>query len=145
MGSGGAAGHAKASEDAHRTLRWTAVLLVAEAGDLGQARSLQARWGLRTLARRSHWGSTFEWAQAAETALLLGCPDPRMVYEALRPFADEVVVAGTAVAVWRPVADVLSRLAAELGDPAARDRHASVATALTRRVRSGLGVSPSWP
>jgi hypothetical protein len=133
---------AKASEDAHRTLRWTAVLSLAELGDHQQARSLQSRWGLRSLSRRAHWGSTFEWAQAGETALLLGSPAPREVYAALSSVASELVVAGTGVAVWGPVADLLSRLAVQLGDQRATRDHAGVAAHLTQRVQDALGVRP---
>jgi hypothetical protein len=133
---------AKASEDAHRTLRWTAVLSLAEVGDTQQARSLQARWGLRFLPRRTHWGTTFEWAQAGETSLLLGSPAPSEVYAALSSVATELVVAGTAVAVWGPVADLLSRLAVQLGDARASEAHAAVAADLTLRVQSALGITP---
>lgn len=135
---------AKASEDAHRPLRWTAVLALAESGDVGQARDLQARWGLRVLGR-PYWGSTFDAAQAAETSLLLGAPDPRTVYAALVPLADQLVVAGTTVAVWGPVAALLARLAEVLEDPVAAAGHARQAAALTRRVTEQLGFSPRWP
>jgi hypothetical protein len=136
---------AKASEDAHRPLRWTAVLALAEAGDLEQARHLQARWGLRLLGRRSHWGSTFEHAQAAETALLLGTPDPAAVYAALSPFDEQLVVAGTGLAVWGPVAGLLARLAEVLGRPAAAAHHARQAATTTARVTAAQGFTPTWP
>jgi hypothetical protein len=136
---------ATASEDSHRTLRWTAVLALAETGDLARARAMQSRWSLRTLPRREHWGSDFEWAQAAEISLLLGSPDAADAYTALLPFRDELVDAGTGLATWGPVADVLSRLALAMGDADTAAADAAHAVSVAARVRAGLGVSPWWP
>jgi DNA-binding SARP family transcriptional activator len=135
---------AKAAEDAHRPLRWTAVLALAEAGEVEQARAWQTRWGLRTLGR-PHWGSIFAWVQAAETSLLLGTPDPAMVYAALAPFHAQLAVAGTSVAVWGPIADVLARLAEVCADRGAVAAHREQANALTENVSAQLGITPKWP
>ncbi|MFT4088188.1 MAG: BTAD domain-containing putative transcriptional regulator [Gordonia sp. (in: high G+C Gram-positive bacteria)] len=134
---------AKASEDANRSLRWTAVLALAELGDTAQARALQHRWGLTFLSQQSNWGSPFEWAQAAEISLLLGTPSPRDAYAAVSRVTTPLVVIGTA-AVHGPIDDVRARLAAELGDDDAARRHRAAADDVTRRVRDALGVEPSW-
>ena len=135
---------ARASEDAYRPLRWTAVLVLAELGEIRRALAMQARWGLRGLSRRTHWGSQFEWAQAAEIALLLDAPSLDDIYAALLPAAGELIDVGTALAVWGTVDDLLARLAARLGRNDLARTHAATAAAVTERVAAALGGRPSW-
>ncbi|HWR84354.1 MAG TPA: BTAD domain-containing putative transcriptional regulator [Rhodoglobus sp.] len=135
----------KASEDAYRPLRWTALLLLVQAGRHEEAQAMQARWGLRSLGTRTHWASTFEWAQAAEVALALRAPDLTEVYAALLPEEHRLVVAGTAIAVWGPVAALLSRLARAMGRADLAEQHEAVARRLTLRVSEALGAQPDWP
>jgi len=134
----------KASEDVHRTLRWTALLALAEEGDLDQARAMQDRWNLRRLGQHAYWGSDFERAQAAEIALLLGTPDPAEVYAALLPASGELVVAGTGLAVWGPVAHLLSRLASALGADDEAERWRAQNRTMTVRIAANLGHRPLW-
>ncbi|MFT4088727.1 MAG: hypothetical protein QM658_16550, partial [Gordonia sp. (in: high G+C Gram-positive bacteria)] len=135
----------RASEDANRTLRWTAVLALAELGDTAQARALQHRWGLTTMPLQQNWGSSFEWAQAGEIATLLGAPSPRDAYETVSRLTTPLVLVGTASAVHGPLDAVRARLADELGYEAAARRHRASAQEVTRRVREALGAPPSWP
>lgn len=134
----------QARSDATNALRWTAALAVALDGDVAGARRLQGQWGLTTLPRRSHWGSAFEWAQAAELALLTGAPGLEETDERLARLSSPLVVVGTALAVWGPVDRLRARLAAERGREQDARRHHRAAEAVTQRVRDQLGVDPVW-
>jgi DNA-binding SARP family transcriptional activator len=128
-----------------RLLRWTAVLALALSDDHDRAADLQSRWGLTTMPRRSYWGSPFEWAQAAEVALLLGTPDRGAAYERLAALTSPLVLVGSALAVWGPVDLLRSRLASALGDDELAARHAEAADVVTTRVREEHGFVPVWP
>jgi hypothetical protein len=136
---------AKAAEDANRTLRWTAVLALAELGDTAQAKALQHRWGLTSMPRQAHWGSPFEWAQAAEVALLLGTPAPADAYRTLAAVTAPLILIGTALAVHGPADALRARLALELGDERAAQQHRRAGLEITAAVEEALGVTPSWP
>jgi hypothetical protein len=131
-------------QDSNRILRWTAVLALAETGRLREARSHQARWGLRLDASAPHWASQLEWIQAAEIALLLDSPNVAELYGRLGALSGQLVDVGTGLAVWGPVDDVLSRLADRLGEPSAAARHRDEALRITDRVGTELGGSPGW-
>ena len=135
---------ARASEDANRTLRLTVVLVLAQLGDAAQARALQHRWGLTAMPRRTHWGSSFEWAQAAEIALLLGTPSPVDAARVLATVDAPLVLVGTAAAVHGPIDVLRERLARELGDDRAADAHRRSARRIADAVERSLGVRPSW-
>ncbi|QEO08871.1 ATP-binding protein [Protaetiibacter larvae] len=135
---------AKASEDAHRSLRWTAVLALAEVDATGEARSMQARWGLRQVPVLPYWGSDFERAQVAEVAVRLGTPLLTEAYEALADSRAALITGGTALACWGPRDALLARLAARLGWDDAAAHHAAAATRLTADVAAQLGAAPRW-
>jgi hypothetical protein len=134
-----------AAADDGRLLRWTAVLALALSGDHDRAADLQSRWGLTAMPRRSYWGSPFEWAQAAEVALLLGTPDRAAAYERLTALTSPLVLIGSALAVWGPVDLLRSRLAGALGDDDLAARHAEAADAVTTRLRADHGIVAVWP
>ncbi|NYE38124.1 DNA-binding SARP family transcriptional activator [Nocardioides cavernae] len=126
-----------ASQEAFRALRWTALLALAETGRVAEARSWQKRWNLTTLPR-PYWNGDFDDVQAGMVAALLGCPDPATCYDHLLSLRGTVTVAGTGLAVWGPVDDVLADLAERLGRPADATAHRRDADALRRAVQADL-------
>lgn len=126
-----------ASQEAFRALRWTAVLGLAECGHHGDARSWQKRWHLTTLPR-PYWNAEFDAVQAGMVSALLGSPDPATCYAHLMSLRGTLAVAGTGLAVWGPVDDVLADLADRLDRPSDATRHRREADALRRRVGADL-------
>jgi DNA-binding SARP family transcriptional activator len=126
-----------ASQDAFRVLRWTAVLALAETGNTHEARSRQKRWGLTSVSR-PYWNADFDDVQAGMVSALLGSPDPATCYQHLLPSAGTLAVAGTGLAVWGPVDDVLADLAERMDHTAAAARHRRDADALRRAVSADL-------
>lgn len=133
-----------ASQDAHRTLRWAAVLCLAQAGRVDEARAMQARWGLRRMPTGSSWNSDFEDALAAEVALHLGTPDPAEAYAVVAGSTAPVVVVGTALAAWMPRDLLLARLASALGRDELAAEHSARARQTDAVLTSGLGVPVAW-
>ena len=126
-------------------VRPTAVLALASAGRLDEARAKMEAWGTR---RPWDWSWDFLTAQRAEVAVILGAPDPGVLYDDLVPLADRLVVAGTGITCWGSVRDLLGRLAARLGDLPAAVAHLEEAVACNRRLgarpfeaRSGLHLA----
>ncbi len=94
------------------------------------------------LARIDGWGTTrpFDWswdfltAQWAEVAVLVGSPDPQVLYDALRPRAGQLVVAGTGVTCWGSNHMILGLLARRLGQLVAARDHLVAAIADNGRI-----------
>ncbi|QAY72321.1 hypothetical protein ET445_02180 [Agromyces protaetiae] len=135
---------AKASEDAHRTLRWAAVLALAEAGAEHEARAMQSRWNLRRVPVFPYWGSDFDRAQAAAVAVRLGTPLLTDAYTALAETTAPLVVAGTALACWGPRDRLLADIAERLGWDDRAAEHRRAADRLTRDVVERSGISLRW-
>lgn len=133
-----------ASRPEWELLRPSAALVVAESGDVDRARALLERWGLTRLPALEHWCGDLLLAQLAACAALIGTPDPAACYAALAPWSGQLVVAGTTVACWGPVDDILAALARRLGDDDAAAVHAAASAALTARVADVLGRAPRW-
>lgn len=136
---------ATASVDAHRALRWTAVLALAETDRISEARAMQNRWNLRAVPRARTWSTEFEIAQAAEVAVYLGTPLLTDAYETLSRSRSPLLMAGTGVAVLGPRDELLARLADRLGRADVAAAHRARAAEITDRVRGALGKSPTWP
>ena len=128
----------------HTPLRWTAVLALAQAGRMDEARDRQSRWNIRRLPAVTHWGSELEWAQAAETAVLLGSPRLDEVYARLRGLAGQLIDVGSGLAAWGTMDGLLARLADALGEDALAAGHRDADAALTDRVGDALGCAPGW-
>jgi DNA-binding SARP family transcriptional activator len=126
-----------ASQEAFRALRWTAVLALAECGHRSEARSWQKRWHLSTLPR-PYWNAEFDTVLAGMVSALLGSPDPATCYVHLTSLRGTLAVAGTGLAVWGPVDDVLADLADRIDRPTEATAHRREADALRRRVSSDL-------
>jgi DNA-binding SARP family transcriptional activator len=126
-----------ASQEAFRALRWTAVLALAETGHVDDARAWQKRWHLMTLPQ-PYWNGDFDDVQAGMVSALLGSPDPATCYDHLLSLRGTLAVAGTGLAVWGPVDDVLADLADRLGRAAEATAHRRAADALRRTVESDL-------
>lgn len=126
-----------AAQEAFRALRWTAVLALAETGEVAEARSWQGRWNLTTLPH-PYWNSDFDDVQAGMIAALVGSPDPSACYDHLLAMRGTMTVAGTGLAVWGPVDDVLADLADRLGRPDEAAEHRRDADALRRAVEAEL-------
>ncbi|MGB4777992.1 BTAD domain-containing putative transcriptional regulator [Microbacterium sp.] len=134
-----------ASQDAHRALRWSAVIALVESSRLDEARAMQARWNLRGVPRTAHWGTEFDVCQAAEVAVALGTPLLSDAYTALARLSSPLIVAGTGLAVVGSRDELLARLAARLGRADEARRHREDAAAVTGAVEFALGVEPRWP
>jgi DNA-binding SARP family transcriptional activator/RecA/RadA recombinase len=134
-----------AMRDEYRSLRWAALLCLAEAGRATEARAYQARWNLRRMPQDSNWNSAFEDVLAAETALHLGAPLLTDAYEVVRQNPAPVIVIGTALACWGPRADLLARIADRLGAHERARGHRADAAELTARIGDQLGAAPVWP
>jgi DNA-binding SARP family transcriptional activator len=134
-----------AVREEYRTLRWAALLCLAEAGRLDEARAFQTRWNLRRMPHSSSWNSAFDDVLAAEVAVLLGTPLLTDAYEVVSRAPAELVVVGTALACWGPREAVLARLADRLGATDRARAHRRRAAEVTERVAAQLGVTPVWP
>ncbi|MGX5681815.1 ATP-binding protein [Schumannella luteola] len=134
----------KAMKDSHRSLRWLAVLSLADAGHVEEARALQARWGLHSIPAAEYWGTDLDRAMAAEVSLRLGSPLLTDAYDAVAASPSTLVVLGTALVCWGPRADLLARLADRLGRADAAARHREEARAVLDRVAADLGLEPRF-
>ncbi len=86
-----------------------AALAVLEAGDRPRALEMATRWWKPE--RQPDWTTDHQLADWGWLASRLGFPDPAVVYERMLPYADRVVVAGTAVACRGSAQLVLGHLA----------------------------------
>ena len=111
--------------DHQEPLRPTAVRAAAEAGDHALAHQLMTRWDWSRLPR--DWSWEYRMAEWAEVAIRTGQPPPDVLYNALSPFADRFVVAGTAHSCRGSMHLPLGRLAAATGDVKRAARHLSAA------------------
>jgi DNA-binding SARP family transcriptional activator len=109
-----------------------AVIAAAEAGDLGEARRLRARWPQQVV---TDW-TTDSLIVARAWLSVLFEEDVRAAYDELLPYRGRQVVVGTANAGWGSYDAVLSDLATALGDRTAAVEHARSALAAGRAVRS---------
>jgi hypothetical protein len=101
-------------------LQEMAVLAVAEAGDLAEARRLRGRWG-RTRIR--DWASDVAVLVQAESALRLGDePEWASAVEALLPYRGRQAVLGTPALSLGAYDELLGRLAERRGDLAGARR-----------------------
>ncbi len=110
--------------------RSTAVLAVACAGDLREARRLARRWDWRD--EPDDWSSDHRTADWAEAHALLHSPDLSELYERLLPYAGYLRVSGTAVTCRGSMHGVLATVAAALGDERAAAGHRAAAVAANR-------------
>lgn len=136
---------AAASPDGQRALRWGAVLALAEAGRIDEARAMQGRWNLRTMPKSSTWTTDFDVAQAAEVAVHLGTPLLTDAYDNVSRSSSPLLMAGTGVAVLGSRDELLARIATRLGRHSAAAEHRERARRVTEKVRAALGVEPAWP
>lgn len=136
---------ATASPDGQRSLRWAAVLALAESGRLDEARAMQGRWNLRTVPQTRTWSTDFDVAQAAEVAVHLGAPLLSDAYRHLASSRSPLLMAGTGVAILGPRDALLARLAERLGRHDRALEHAERARQVTGHMRAALGTDPAWP
>lgn len=134
----------RAMKDSHRSLRWLAVLALAEAGEIDQARALQSRWGLHSIPTAKYWGTDLDRAMAAEVALRLGSPLLTDVYDAVTASRSALIVLGTAIVCWGSRADLLARLAERLGRADAAAVHRAEAESIRHRLAAELGSEPQF-
>ncbi|MDO7883523.1 BTAD domain-containing putative transcriptional regulator [Salinibacterium soli] len=134
----------KAMKDSHRSLRWLAVLSLADAGRVEDARALQSRWGLHSVPTAEYWGTDLDRAMAAEVSLRLGSPLLTEAYDAVAASPSTLVVLGTALVCWGPRADLLARLADRLGRSDAAAAHRAEADRVRERVAVELGLEPRF-
>ncbi len=109
-----------------------AALAVADAGDPAEARKLARGWW--DPDRRPDWTTDHQVADWGALAARIGFPDPELLYDRLLPYADRLVVAGTAVACRGSAHLVLGRLAAALGRDDAVRQHFAAARDRNRAV-----------
>jgi len=121
-----------AEDDSNTPARPTAVLAVARAGDLAEARRLATRWDWR--AEPEDWSWDHRAADWAEAHALLDSPDVADLYARLAPYADRLRVSGTAVACRGSMHGVLGLLARVRGDHDATRRHRDAAVLANRAV-----------
>ncbi|WP_192813707.1 BTAD domain-containing putative transcriptional regulator [Microbacterium yannicii] len=136
---------AAAAPDGQRSLRSAAVLALAEAGRLDEARAMQGRWNLRLMPRTSTWSTDFDVAQAAEVAVHLGTPLLSDAYDHLARSTSPLLMAGTGIAILGPRDELLARIAVRLGRHDDARAHHAQARLLTDDIRSALGAPPAWP
>jgi DNA-binding SARP family transcriptional activator len=136
---------ATASPEGQRSLRWAAVLALAESGRYDEARAMQGRWNLRMVPRTSTWSTDFDVAQAAEVAVHLGAPLLSDAYAALARSRSPLLMAGTGIAILGPRDALLARLAERLGRHDHAAEHRERALEITDRMRAALGADPAWP
>lgn len=136
---------AAAAPESQRSLRWAAVLALAEAGRREEARAMQGRWNLRTVPQTRTWSTDFDVAQAAEVAVHLGTPLLTDAYERLAASRSPLLMAGTGIAVLGPRDELLARIAERLGSQRDADAHRQRAWRITKAITAALGTSPSWP
>ncbi len=105
-------------------LRSLAIFVLAELGDHAEARRLIARWGV---VIPEDWSTDFVLATWGEVAATLVTPDPSRIAARLLPYADRLVVAGTANTTWGSTRTILGRLSHAAGDPAAARQHLTAA------------------
>jgi hypothetical protein len=72
--------------------------------------------------------------QAALVAAHLGTPDPQALYDALAPYADDLVTMGTSGSTVGSTHGLLAGLAARLGRPELAGEHAEAALAVHQRL-----------
>jgi DNA-binding SARP family transcriptional activator len=115
--------------------RATAVLAVAQTGDLAEARRLMKQWDRRDEPLDWSWDHRIsDWAEAAA---IIGSPDAGELYGHLLPYADRLRVSGTAVACRGSMHGVLARLAVRLDDLDAARQHRDAAIRANRSVDAG--------
>ncbi|MEU1878224.1 BTAD domain-containing putative transcriptional regulator [Streptosporangium sp. NPDC020072] len=110
-------------------LRPVAVLAAVEAGRPDLARELAERWGTEV---GQDWIADFLLPVWGAVSAGIGVPEPGPLYEALLPWADQLVVAGTGCVAWGSTHHVLAGLAARLGRTEAAREHARAAVATHR-------------
>jgi tetratricopeptide (TPR) repeat protein len=116
-------------------------VLLMDAGRLDEARAglgLMAQRDFQGLAHDGHWLPTF--SLLAELASGLGdAPRARLLYDALRPYAELHVVVAGGVMSHGPVSRYLGRLAATLGERELAAEHFEQAIRISDQLRS-----PVW-
>ncbi|MGD9999196.1 MAG: BTAD domain-containing putative transcriptional regulator [Ilumatobacteraceae bacterium] len=98
-----------------------AALAVAEAGDPARAHQLAEQWWKPD--RQPDWTTDHQLADWGWLATRIGFPDPAEMYDKLLPYADRLVVAGTAVACRGSTQLLLGQLAVCRGKPADAAQH----------------------
>lgn len=136
---------AAAAPEGQRSLRWAAVLALAESGRTDEARAMQGRWNLRNVPRTSTWSSDFDTAQAAEVAVHLGTPLLSDAYDRLAASRSPLLMAGTGVAIVGSREELLARIADRLGKHDDAAVHRTKARSIAAKVRAALGAEPAWP
>lgn len=96
-------------------MRSTAVLALAESGQDARAHDLLTRWRLDRLPEHPRWSVDVAVAELGECAVLLGTPEPALVYDALLPQQGQLIV-NAGMRCGGPVDLVLAKLAHALGN-----------------------------